>query len=95
MPAPKKPLEGWAHRVAEVGLGVFLWFPSLWTKPKRTREAIMACWGIHVGFSMILVVGLIVADAHDAVGTVFFVYGFFGWIPLAIWVYPILLKKLK
>jgi len=62
----------------------------------KEAKAAFAVRGIHIALSMLLCVGLIAFGfmGMSLVYTLIF-YMLFGWIPLWIWLYPILVRRMK
>jgi hypothetical protein len=63
----------------------------------RTKEdrAATACNGIHMALTMIMAIVLVAVGVSASFPYYFFGFMFLGWIPLRIWLYPFLLKRMK
>jgi hypothetical protein len=91
--------------VAVVGFLIFELFKSrmkflqrfLNTVSPMTKEeqAATACNGIHVALTMILTIALIGFGFIDSLLYILVPFMLLGWIPLRIWLYPFLLKRMK
>jgi hypothetical protein len=64
-------------------------------KPWQWLKAGFACYGIHVASCILVALLLVTTGATEVFELVWISYFLLGWIPLAIWVYPILKKNLR
>jgi hypothetical protein len=70
-------------------------FLSEQREDKKFYQTAMACNGIHVALSIILTVALVAFGILDSLPYIVLPFMLLGWIPLRIWLCPILLKRMK
>ena len=58
-------------------------------------KAGFGCFGIHGGLTILLCLFLVAIGVIESLPTIVVPYMIFGWIPLAIGLYPVLKRKLK
>jgi hypothetical protein len=59
----------------------------------RHLKAGIACGAIHTGLTTLLALVLVAAGVNDSFDSIIIPYMYFGWIPLALLLYPFLFKK--
>jgi len=64
-------------------------------KPFQCLKAAFGCYGIHIALTILLSLLLVAFDVTSSFHALIVSYMLFGWIPLAIWIYPFLKKKMK
>jgi hypothetical protein len=64
-------------------------------RPLQWLKVGFACWGIHVGLTILLSLILVAVGVSDALPSILIGYMILGWIPLAIWAYPFLRRRMK
>lgn len=61
----------------------------------RGLQTLMACWGCHIGLSMILAFILIFADAIESSINIMIGYMMFSWLPTSVILFPLIYRKLN
>jgi hypothetical protein len=64
-------------------------------RPFQWFKAAFGCFGVHVALTTILALIVLSFGATDSLPFVLLGYMCFGWIPLAIWLYPFFLRRMK
>ena len=66
-----------------------------WRRRFPRLMAALGCYCIHVGLTLLVILGLLCFHAANAFSIVVTVYSLCGWIPLAIWLYPVLVRRMR
>jgi hypothetical protein len=63
--------------------------------PFPRLKAILGCYCLHVGLTLLLIFCLFVFGIWDSLAWMVVPYLLLGWIPLAVWLYPILRRRMR
>jgi hypothetical protein len=61
----------------------------------RQLRAVFSSFALHVGLTIFLAMLLVAVGVTQSLPSILIPYIFLGWIPVAVWVYPILRDRMK